>query len=211
MPTNVSNYNAVGILLAAGESSRMGRPTGLLPWRGTTLLEYQMNSLLQGGCEKVFVVTGKYDEEMAPLLKDRPGITRVYNPKFLEGKTTSIKAGVWELPDGIHSIVLLAVDQPRPAWVIEKVLRLHTDFGGDVTSPGFDGHGGHPLVFDAQLRPELAGITEDNEGVREIFRKPDIDHHRVKFNSAIVRLDINTPEAYEEALASYTELAKSVL
>ena len=205
------DYKAVGILLAAGESSRMGRPKGLLPWRGTTLLEYQMNSLLQGGCDKVIVVTGKYDVEMAPLLKDRLGVIRAYNPKFLEGKTTSVKAGVWELPDGIHSIVLLAVDQPRPAWVIEKVLRLHTDFGADVTSPGFDGHGGHPLVFDAKLRPELAAITEEDEGVRQIFRKSEIDHHRVKFDSAIVRLDINTPEAYEDALASYTELAKSQL
>ena len=205
------NHNAVGIILAAGESSRMGSPKGLLEWRGTTLLEYQMNSLLQGGCDKVVVVTGKYDTEMAPLLKDRPGIIRAYNPKYLEGKTTSIKAGVWELPDDIHSIVLLAVDQPRPAWVIEKVLKLHTDFGADVTSPGFDGHGGHPLVFDAQLRSDLMNITEESEGVRAIFRKPDIDHHRVKFDSAIVRLDINTPEAYENALASYTELAKSKL
>jgi molybdenum cofactor cytidylyltransferase len=207
----VPDYKAVGILLAAGESSRMGRPKGLLPWRGTTLLEYQMNSLLQGGCDKVIVVTGKYDVEMTPLLKDRLGVIRAYNPKFLEGKTTSVKAGVGELPDGIHSIVLLAVDQPRPAWVIEKVLRLHTDFGADVTSPGFDGHGGHPLVFDAKLRPELAAITEEDEGVRQIFRKSEIDHHRVKFDSAIVRLDINTPEAYEDALASYTELAKSQL
>ncbi|MBT4125319.1 MAG: nucleotidyltransferase family protein [Chloroflexi bacterium] len=205
------DYNAVGILLAAGESSRMGRPKGLLPWRGTTLIEYQMNSLLQGGCDKVIVVTGKYDEEMAPLLKDRPGIIRAYNPKYLEGKTTSVKAGVWELPDGIHSIVLLAVDQPRPAWVIEKVLRTHTDFGADITSPGYDGHGGHPLIFDAGLRTDLAAVNEESEGVRAIFKKPGVDHHRVKFDSAVVRLDINTPEAYEDALVSYTELAKSKL
>lgn len=189
----------------------MGSPKGLLKWRGTTLLEYQMNSLLQGGCDKVVVVTGKYDTEMSPLLKDRPRIIRSYNPKYLEGKTTSIKAGVWVLPDDINSIVLLAVDQPRPAWVIEKVLRLHADFKADVTSPGFDGQGGHPIVFDARLRYDLMNITEEDEGVRAIFRKPDIEHHRVKFDSAIVRLDINTPEAYKNALTAYTELAKSKL
>lgn len=201
------SYNAVGVLLAAGESSRMGRPKALLPWRGTTLVEYQMNSLLQGGCDSVVVVTGKYDVEMAPLLKDRPKIIRAYNPNFLDGKTTSIKAGIWEIPDGVHSIVLLAVDQPRPAWVIEHVLKLHTDFGAEVTSPGFDGHGGHPLVFDSTLRADLAAITEEDEGVRAIFKRPDINHHRVEFDSAIVRLDINTPEAYENALAAYAELA----
>jgi molybdenum cofactor cytidylyltransferase len=202
------SYNAVGVLLAAGESSRMGRPKPLLPWCGTTLVEYQMNSLLQGGCDSVIVVTGKFDVEMAPLLDDRPGITRVYNPKYLEGKATSVQAGIWELPDEIDSIVLLAVDQPRPAWVIERVLKVHTDFGATVTSPGYDGHGGHPLVFDSSLRTELASVTDEEQGVRAIFKKPDINHHRVKFESAIVRLDINTPEAYEQALASYADLAR---
>jgi molybdenum cofactor cytidylyltransferase len=202
------SYNAVGVLLAAGESSRMGSPKPLLPWRGTTMVEYQMNSLLQGGCDKVIVVTGRYDAEMAPLLKDREGVVRAYNPKYAEGKATSVQAGIWEVPDGVHSIVLLAVDQPRPAWVIERVLKVHTDFGASVTSPGYDGHGGHPLVFDASLRAQLAAVTEEGEGIRAILKQPDLNHHRVAFDSAIVRLDINTPEAYEEALANYAELAR---
>ena len=202
------SYNAVGLLLAAGESSRMGRPKPLLPWRGTTLVEYQVNSLLRGGCDQVVVVTGKYDAEMAPLLKERPGIIRAYNPKYAEGKATSVRAGIRGIPDGVRSIVLLAVDQPRPAWVIERILKVHTDFGAEVTSPGYGGHGGHPLVFDSSLRAELGAVDEEGEGIRAIFRRPDLNHHRVKFDSAIVRLDINTPEAYEDALANYAELAQ---
>lgn len=202
------SYNAVGVLLAAGESSRMGRPKPLLPWRGTTLVEYQMNSLLRGGCDQVIVVTGKYDAEMAPLLDDRTGVVRAYNPNYAEGKATSVRAGIYEVPDGVHSIVLLAVDQPRPAWVIERVLKVHTDFGAEVTSPGYDGHGGHPLVFDSSIRSELAAVTEEGEGVRAIFKRPDLNHHRIEFESAIVRLDINTPEAYEKALSTYADLAR---
>ena len=125
------------------------------------------------------VVTGRYDAEMAPLLADRPEIIRAYNPKYAEGKTTSVKTGIWELPDDISSIVLLAVDP-----------------------------GGHPLVFDSSLRIELASITEQTEGIREIFKKPSINHKHVNFESAIVRLDINTPEAYKEAVASYADLAE---
>ena len=186
----------------------MGRPKPLLPWRGTTLVEYQMNSLLQGGCDRVIVVTGKYDAEMAPLLQDRRGVTRVFNPKYAQGKATSVRAGAWELPDGIDSIMLLAVDQPRPAWVVERVLKIHTDFAAEVTSPEYEGHGGHPLVFSSSLRSELTKVSDDSEGVRAIFKKPGLNHHRVKFESAIVRLDINTPEAYENALASYADLAR---
>ncbi len=205
----MSNYHAAGILLAAGESSRMGKPKALLPWRGTTLVEYQMNSLIQGGCSNVVAVTGKFDAEMAPMLRERPSIIRAYNPKYIEGKTTSIKAGIWGLPDGVKSIVILAVDQPRPSWVIEETLRLHAESGADVTTPRHDGHGGHPLIFDASLRSELLAINEETQGVREIFRNPEINHHRIEFNSAIVHVDINTPEAYEKALSTYAELAKS--
>ena len=187
----------------------MGRPKSILPWRGTTIVEYQVNSLLRGGCTRVIVVTGKYDGEVAPLLEGRPEITRVFNPKFAQGKATSVQAGIWELPDELESIVLLAVDQPRPAWVIEHVLKVHADFGAEVTSPEYGGDGGHPLVFDSSLRNELASVTEEGEGVRAIFKNPDLDHHRVKFDSAIVRLDINTPEDYEDALSSYAELARS--
>ena len=201
-------FNAVGVLLAAGESIRMGHPKPLLPWRGTTMVEYQMNSLLHGGCDLVIVVTGKYDDEMAPLLKDRTGVTRAYNPNYAEGKATSVRAGIREVPDSADSIVLLAVDQPRPAWVIERVLKIHSDFGAEVTSPGYDGHGGHPLVFDASMRAELAAVTEEGQGIRAIFRRHDLNHHRVEFESAIVRLDINTPEAYEKALSAYAELAQ---
>lgn len=204
----MTTYNAVAILLAAGESSRMGRPKALLPWRGTTLVEYQMNSLIQGGCDRVIVVTGKYDIEMAPLLKNRPGVTRVFNSEWPEGKATSVQAGIRELPQDFHSLVLLAVDQPRPAWVVERLLKVHTDFGAKVTSPGFEGHGGHPLVFDSSLRSELAVVTEEGQGIRAILKQPDLNHHRVKFDSAVVKLDINTPEAYENALASYAELAR---
>ena len=201
-------FNAVGIRLAAGESIRMGQPKPLLPWRGTTMVEYQMNSLLRGGCDQVIVVTGKYDAEMAPLLNDRAGITRAYNPDFAEGKATSVKAGIREVPDSANSIVLLAVDQPRPAWVIERVLKVHSDFGAEITSPGYDGHGGHPLVFDASLRDELAAVTEEGEGIRAVLKKSGLNHHRVEFDSAVVRLDINTPEAYQNALSAYAELAQ---
>ena len=110
-----------------------------------------MNSLLRAGCEKVVVVTGKYDAEMMPVLIDRPEIIRAYNPKYAEGKATSVKTGIWALPDDVRSIVLLAVDQPRPTWGTERILNEHADYGADITSPRFNDHGGHPLIFNSSL------------------------------------------------------------
>ena len=191
------------ILLAAGESSRMGRPKPLLSWQGETLVEYQVHSLLEGGVDEVFVVTGKSDAEVTPILRNLKGVRRVHNPHFAEGKTTSIKAGIAALPDEVTSIVLLAVDQPRPAWVVRLVLDSHLAAAALLTSPRFEGHGGHPLVFDGTLREELAEISEESQGIREVFKHHEHHMNTVEFHNEIVRLDLNTPEAYEDALLRF--------
>ncbi len=195
------------ILLAAGESSRMGRAKPLLPWMGATLVEKQIEALLEGGTEEVYVVTGASGGEVAAVT-DTPQVHRVHNPNYAAGKTTSVKAGVLALADDTEHIVLLAVDQPRPAWVVRRVLKSHLSSGAPVTSPRFEGHGGHPLVFDARLSSELESITEENEGIREVMRRHAAELNRVDFDSRIVRLDINTPEAYEAALAEYPQLSR---
>ena len=195
------------ILLAAGESSRMGRAKPLLPWMGVTLVEKQIESLLEGGVEEVYVVTGAGGGEVAAVT-DAPHVRRVHNPNYAAGKTTSVKAGVLALADDTEHIVLLAVDQPRPAWVIRRVLESHLSSSAPATSPRFEGHGGHPLVFDARLRGELESITEENEGIREVMRRHAAELNRAEFDSGIVRLDMNTPEAYEAALAEYPQLSR---
>lgn len=185
----------------------MGRPKPLLAWQGKTLVEYQIENLLAGGVGEVFVVTGKSDREVAPILKGVGNVCRVHNPKFAEGKTTSIKAGIGALPADIDAIVLLAVDQPRPAWVVKRVLESHTASNAPLTSPRFENHGGHPLVFAGHLRGELAAITEENQGIREVFSRHEHEMNAVVFDSAVIRLDLNTPEAYDEALRNYEGLS----
>ncbi len=195
------------ILLAAGESSRMGQPKPLLPWDGKTLVEYQVMSLLDGGTDEVFVVTGKSDTEVAPVVAALGHAHRVHNPGYAHGKTTSVRAGVQALPDDAEAIVLLAVDQPRPAWVVKRVLESHLSSGAPITSPRFQGHGGHPLVFDGTLRDELVAVSEEKQGIREVFQRHQARMNSVVFDSEIVRLDLNTPEAYEAALNQYAVLS----
>ena len=186
----------------------MGRPKPLLEWFGQSLVEAQIEALLGGGADDVFVVTGKSDAQVAPVLAGRPRVHRVHNPDFAEGKTTSVKAGVAAAPRDAVAIVLLAVDQPRPAWVVRKVVESHLASGAPVTSPRFDGHGGHPLVFSGALRDELLAISESAEGIREVVRRHGASMNRVDFESAVVRLDLNTLDAYEQALKAYPELSR---
>ncbi len=199
--------HVAAVLLAAGESTRMGRPKPLLPWEGTTLVQYQVTSLLGGGVDEVCVVTGAASDAVTRLFPDSRNVRVVPNPDFRLGKTTSVRAGVRAVCVTAEAIVILAVDQPRPAWVIKRVVDRHFDAGAPVTSPRYRGRGGHPLVFDAGLRQELLNITETNQGIREVVRRHADRMNHVEFDTRVVRLDINTPDSYEAALREYHGLS----
>ena len=190
------------ILTAAGESSRMGRPKALLPWRGKALVEYQASSLLEGGASEVVVVLGHEHEKIAPYVVGE-GVRYVVNPHYALGKSTSIRAGLHELGPEVTDVVLLAVDQPRPPEIVSRVVDSHLQAGALVTSPRYRGRGGHPLIFSAALRDELAVITEEGQGVRAVFRAHAADVNEVHVDDSVIRLDLNTPEDYRQAKARY--------
>ena len=185
----------------------MGRPKPLLPWQETTLVQYQVASLLNGGVDEVCVVTGAAGDSIAQLFADATRVRIVPNPDFYQGKTTSVRAGVEAVDSAAAAIVILAVDQPRPDWVIRRVVASHLLAGSPVTSPRFQGRGGHPLVFDAGLRRELLGISETSQGIREVVRRHADRMNLVEFDSRVVRLDINTPDSYEAAVRDYAVLS----
>lgn len=187
----------------------MGTPKALLDWFGVPLVKAQINSLFEGGVERVVVVTGAHHDEIEKVVASESDVEVVSNPDWAQGKTTSIKAGLAAIEDGCETLLLLAVDQPRPAWVVKQALRSHTASGRPVTSPRYSGHGGHPLIFDATIFEELARISEEREGVREIMKRYEDTMNREYFESAVVRFDLNTPEDYARALLAYPSLARN--
>ena len=197
---------AEAILLAAGESSRMGKPKALLDWFGVPLVVAQANSLLEGGADQVIVVTGAHHDEIFKVVSDLPNMVVVNNVEWASGKTTSIKTGLATLSDECDTILLLAVDQPRPAWVVDCTLKSHRGSGRVVTSPRYSGHGGHPLIFDISLLDQLSNISEEREGVREVMKRYENTMNRAYFDNQVIRLDLNTPQDYQAALSKYPEL-----
>src|SRR5512146_3123970 len=103
-----------GVILAAGESSRMGRDKALLPWRGSTFLESAIASL-QPHSELVIVVAGKNAERLRPLV-DASGAFLVVNPSPEQGQFSSLRVGVQEvLNRGRDAALLTLVDRPSAA------------------------------------------------------------------------------------------------
>ena len=192
------------ILTAAGESRRMGKPKPLLPWRGTTLVEHQISALFDGGVSEVVVVVGHEADAVAAQVSCT-NARCVVNPDYLQGKTTSIKSGLCVISPDADAIMLLAVDQPRTDAIVSAVVQAHVSGDYLITSPRYEGHGGHPLIFAAALRDELAAITEEKQGIREVFQTHRDSVQEYVLDDPMIRLDLNTPEAYQDALRRYGE------
>ena len=194
---------AWAILLAAGESSRMGQLKALLPWRGRSLLEHQVSALREGGADRVVVVLGHRADDLRPLLEGKDGVSWTLNLDYLQGKTTSIRAGLSALNyPALDVILLLNVDQPRDAADIARVLEAHRAHGNAVTVPEYRGKGGHPIALSATLLPELLEIDEDTQGIKAVVRRRPESVQRLPLDNPGILLDLNTPEQYQAAVAS---------
>lgn len=187
------------ILLAAGESTRMGRLKALLPWQDSTLVEYQVESLLGVGVAEVVLVVGHRGDEVEAPVRGKPGVKTVANPDYRQGKTTSIKAGLRHLSSTVQGILVLAVDQPRPPHILESLIKAHQEGAALITCPVYRGHTGHPLIFASSLLTELMAITEEGQGLREVTHRHSQNTYRLEVDTPIVMVDVNSPEDLREA------------
>lgn len=191
----------VAILLAAGESSRMGSLKAMLPWRGVPLIEHQIRCLIDAGVNQVVVVLGHEANLLKPIVESVYGADWVVNSDYLLGKTTSIKAGFKYLTiPRTKQVVLLSVDQPRRPDSVRALLERHTSSYSTITIPTYQGKGGHPIVLSASVLPEVAKIEEETRGLLAVVRRHADETDRFEINDPSLVWDLNTPEQYQQAL-----------
>jgi molybdenum cofactor cytidylyltransferase len=193
------------ILLAAGESTRMGTPKPLLDWFGEALVDYQIRQLREAGCEEVVVVLGHRAGEIEPVVSTAGGRC-VRNESYREGRASSLRAGAEALGEP-EAIVVASVDQPRPANVVRQLIEERETRAALVAAPTFEGERGHPIVVDGKLLPELRSAREETLGLRGVIGGHEDGVAEVIFETPAILLDFNTPDEYEEAKRRYETLA----
>jgi molybdenum cofactor cytidylyltransferase len=190
------------ILLAAGESTRMGQPKQILPWAGTTLIEWQIAQLREAGASRVIAVLGSRAEDIE-VKASASGGEVVINEDYRSGRASSLRAGAAAISDDASCIVILSVDQPRPSWISRLLVERWEETSSRIVTPRFGERGGHPVVLDASLLPELRRVEEANLGLRAITEKYRHETTRVLIDNACVIVDLNTPGEYESALSAF--------
>ena len=156
----------IGLILAAGYSSRMGTFKPLLPIGDMAAMERVTAALRKAGVETVIGVTGYERERLSPIFAAE-GIREAYNPDFEQGMFSSIKAGISkaliEAPEATEGFLLMPVDCPLvPAEVVEQILEKHREEPDSFIVPCYRGKKGHPLFIPAQYGPEI--LAHDGEG-----------------------------------------------
>ncbi len=186
------------ILLAGGQSSRMGQLKGLLPWQGRTLFEFQIETLLKSPFSDVITVLGYRSELFEPIAKNYP-VKIIKNNLFHTGKCSSIIAGLKEAGEA-QNILISAVDQPASKQTIESLYSGHSKEKSLITVPVYQNKRGHPVLFSKLLRRDLLAIKEESKGLRSIFQKYKNDVHEIPVNDSGILLNLNTLNDYKRAL-----------
>lgn len=187
------------VLLAAGESTRMGQLKALLPWEGRPLLRSQVDALLAAPIERLVVVLGYRRADLLPLLPSDSRLVAIENPGYASGKVSSVVAGVRAVSVDGH-VLILGVDQPRPTLLIREVCGEHVRENNAITIAAYQGRRGHPVAFAPTLRSELLDLREETEGLRAVLRSHREKIVSVETGDPLAIVNVNTPEDYAAAL-----------
>jgi molybdenum cofactor cytidylyltransferase len=191
--------NAI-ILLAAGASSRFGRPKQLVDWEGKPLVRHMAELALASGCGEVRVVVGAYAEQVRMAL-DGLSVEIIENLEFQEGQAASVRAGICGLPQTIGSALFMLVDQPQvPIELIRGLFDLHAQTLAPLTAPLCQGRRANPVLFDRVTFSDLQKLSGDVGG-RALFSKSETYPVAwLPWDGELLLQDMDTEEDYRKLL-----------
>ena len=194
--------NVAAIVLAAGTSSRMGRPKLLLPFAGKTLVRRAVESAVASRARQVVVVTGAYRELVERELAGLP-VKLAHNPEFAIGMSGSVRAGIKSVPPETDAAVVILADQPFVgAEIIDALIEVYEASRAPIVRPRYAGQPGNPVLWDRSLFGELMQQQGDQGGRELLKRYADRVAWR-ELPDARAQEDIDTPEAYAALLRDF--------
>jgi molybdenum cofactor cytidylyltransferase len=196
------------VVLAAGESQRMGRNKLLLPWGATTVLGQTLDNLRAAAVHDVVVVTGHEHEQVETIVRQQgplveedgslaaASIHLVHNNDYTNGMLTSVQAAVRALPPTSEAILVVLGDQPMVGpETLDPLLTAYAATSAGLVAPTFGGRRGNPVLIDRRYFAELLALSADAAPRALLARHPD-DLLAVPVASDAVLHDLDLPEQY---------------
>jgi len=188
------------IVLAGGESKRMGRLKPLLRFGELTVIETILHTLCRCSLAEILVILGHRAEEIEPLLKNYP-VRIVHNTRYRRGMLSSVQAGLQAACGDAKAYLICLGDQPSlQVRTVQLLLGAFAAEPGGIYLPCYLGRGGHPLLIDARYRDEI-GALDPEIGLRQLLQRHPQQLRHVEVAAPEVLEDLDTPEQYRLALA----------
>lgn len=192
------------IILAAGQSRRMGQPKLLLPWGNVTVLEQVMSVFEDAGIEDILVITGGANEQIQKIISkcsEKSPVRSVYNKDYEHGEMlSSIRCGLRTLAETASGAAMISLgDQPQvqegSVWAVRNAF-LQT--GNPLVVPSYQMRRGHPWLMARPLWSEFLEMGAVRTP-RDFLNAHAKDIHYVNLESPSILVDLDTPEEYRAA------------
>ncbi len=190
------------LILAAGESRRMGSPKPLLPFGETTFLGHLLEQFLTSRANPVVVVLGHQADTVlaqVPLGEARA----VVNPDYRQGMLSSIRAGLRELQSkSVSGALICPVDHPQvSAALVDLLIDRFEETEAPIVIPVHHGRRGHPVFFSQTLFAEIEDAP-DKVGARQVVWNHATEVLEIPTEDRGIIEDIDTPEQYKDLMGS---------
>lgn len=188
------------MILAAGESKRMGEPKLLLPFGNKTIIETVIANATSSKADGTLVVLGSGWERIEKKIKKfRVKIT--VNPNFKTGMLSSVHCGLKALPEDAQAFLVLLGDQPAVSTkVINEIIDAYKRTRKGIVLPVYRNDRGHPVVIDLKYRNEVEQLSPE-VGLRSLVYNHPEDIQEVEVKTSSILQDIDNPEDYKKELS----------
>jgi len=187
------------ILLAAGQSKRMGQPKMLLPWGQSTVIEQVITTFLKAGIEDLIVVTGGAREQVENVINPYP-VRKVYNKDHAAGEMlSSIQWGLRMMRDDSEATLIGLGDQPQiQEGSVRLICESYKDNPSSLIVPSFQMRRGHPWLVTRHLWSEIL-VLRPPESPRDFLNRHTNEIHYVSVDTPSILADLDTPEDYQRS------------
>ncbi len=184
------------IILAAGESKRLGKPKQNLVFRGKTLLQIAVEAGIKSACKPVIVVLGANGDQINKDFQSEK-IKVVHNPDWGEGMASSIRSGISELKNDkdVDSASIMLCDQPFVnASLLDDLAAKQGETGKPIVACAYNNTVGVPVLFGRSLFGELL-LLQGHQGAKNILKNHEDVIVSIPFKMG--GIDVDTLEDYE--------------
>jgi len=187
------------IVLAAGQSKRMGAQKLLLPFGGKTVISHIVDQLIKSSVDEVYVVIGSQGELIISELSGR-SVSIVNNPNFKSGMLSSVRCGLRAINKQCKTVLVALGDQPSVTTkLIGQMLQSFASTEKQILVPLYDDKRGHPIIFSSVYRDDIL-TRYDDIGLRGLLYAHEEDIYELSVQIPGVLSDMDYPQDYQREL-----------